>query len=124
VLGDNYRARINRIVLDITANSIGKPEIRPTKDVEDAILQLRSFLFDALYRNPIVKGEEKKAHEMLKSLFEYFVKHPDEIPEDYKRLIDEDGAESAVCDYISGMTDHYAIVTYQNLFIPKGWHMR
>jgi len=124
VLGNNYRARINHLVLDIAANSVGKTEIRPSKPVEDAMLKLRSFLFDALYRNPVVKGEETKANEMLKLLFEYFVKHPDEIPVDYKRLIEEDGIEQAVCDYISGMTDHYAIDVYQNLFIPKGWHMR
>ncbi len=124
VLGNNYKARINSMVLDIIMNSDGKDTILPSKPVEEAMLKLRSYLFDVLYRNPVVKGEEKKADEMLKMLFEYFIKHPDEIPNDYKRLIEEDGIETAVCDYISGMSDNYAVDVYQNLFIPKGWQMR
>ncbi len=124
VLGGKYKTRINSMVLDIIMNSEGKNIVSPSKPVEKAMLSLRSYLFDVLYTNPVVKGEEKKADEMLKMLFEYFVKHPDEIPADYRRLIDEDGIETAVCDYISGMSDNYAVDVYQNLFVPKGWHMR
>ncbi len=124
VLGENFTTRINSMVLDIIMNSEGKNIVSPSKPVEEAMLSLRSYLFDVLYTNPVVKGEEKKADEMLKMLFEYFVKHPDEIPFDYRRLIDEDGIETAVCDYISGMSDNYAVDVYQNLFVPKGWHMR
>ena len=82
---------------------------------------LRSFLFEHVYLNPIAKGEESKAQEMLVKLFEYYVKNPQKMPELYTRNLETEGVRRCVCDYISGMTDRYAIELYNELFIPRMW---
>ena len=78
-------------------------------------------MFERVYRNPIAKGEESKAQDMLMYLFEYFVKHPDKMPDLYKKRLYIDSAERCACDFISGMTDRYAIEVYTDLCIPKVW---
>ena len=91
------------------------------QDVQEATDQLREFLFAHVYKNPIAKGEESKAQDMLMYLFEYYVRHPDKLPEFYRNRCDTDGAERCACDFISGMTDRYAIEVYTDLCIPKVW---
>ncbi|MCL2517581.1 MAG: deoxyguanosinetriphosphate triphosphohydrolase, partial [Oscillospiraceae bacterium] len=71
---------------------------------------------------PIAKGEESKAEALLESLYKYFIKNSDKLPEEYSNIIKEEGIERAVCDYISGMTDRYAINMYKQLFIPEVWN--
>ena len=121
VLGDRHSQRINTMVTAIINASTDKPEISMLPDVREAMDKLRNFLFETVYLNPIAKGEETKAKEMLAFLFEFFVKHPDKMPEFYVKNIGEESVERCVCDYISGMTDRYAIETYRELFIPKVW---
>ena len=124
VLGDRHSQRINTMVTAIINASADKPEICMTADVGEAMDKLRSFLFETVYLNPLAKSEETKAKEMLAFLFEYFVKHPDKMPELYVRNIGEESVERCVCDYISGMTDRYAIDLYSELFIPRVWRGR
>ena len=88
------------------------------------MLDLRSFMFERVYRNPVAKGEESKAKEMLQRLFEYYVNHPEAMPEDFQPQLSFDGMERIVCDYIAGMTDKYAVDKYSEIFIPTGWHVR
>ena len=92
--------------------------------MNQALLDLRSFMFDNVYRNPVAKGEECKAKVMLTKLFEYYVAHPEALPQDFHPQMSFDGLERIVCDYIAGMTDNYAVDKYTEIFIPMGWQAR
>ena len=81
-------------------------------------------MFENVYRNPVAKGEEGKAQDMIHALFDYYVSHPDELPSDFQTIRVEEGIERAVCDYVSGMTDNFAVETYSALFIPKAWTVK
>jgi dGTPase len=78
-------------------------------------------MFDAVYTNSVAKAQDGRAKELLAQLFYHFVKYPEEMPEFYQSNIESDGVERCVCDFISGMTDRYAIDTYKELFIPRVW---
>ncbi len=121
VLGDSHGVRINTMVSSVIEASTGKNEISMTPEVGAAMSGLRSFLFEAVYHNPVAKGEESKAMDMLARMYEYFVSHPERIPEPYSRFIESDSVERCACDYIAGMTDRSAIDTYKELFVPAVW---
>ena len=93
-------------------------------DVAQAMDQLRTFMFARVYTNPVAKGEESKAKDMLCRLFEYYMKNPMKLPADFLPQLDFDGMERIVCDYIAGMTDRYAVHKYSELFIPATWQVR
>ena len=124
ILGERHSQRINTMVTAVISASADSPIISMTPEVGEAMDKLRTFLFETVYLNPIAKGEENKAKDMLAFLFEYFVKHPEKMPELYVRNIGEESVERCVCDYISGMTDRYAIDLYSELFIPRVWRGR
>ena len=124
VLGQTHRDRINTLVCDLILVSSEAGAIAMSPDVEKALKDLRSFMFERVYRNPVAKGEEKKAKAMLQRLYEYYIRHPDALPEDFHPQLSFDGMERTVCDYIAGMTDNYAVDKYTELFIPAGWHIR
>ena len=121
VLGDRQSSRINTMVAAIIDGSLNQPAIIMTKEVEEAMLALRQFLFANVYRNPIVKGEDDKAKQLLIQLFEYFKKYPEKMPATYSGNIDRDGVDRCVCDFIAGMTDRYAVRTYESIFMPEVW---
>ena len=121
VLGFTHSRRINTLVSDAIQASQGQEEIRQSPEVGEAMLALKEFMFANVYTNPMAKGEEGKAQDMLRRLFEYFQVNPDELPEDFQVIRAEEGIDRAVCDYIAGMTDPFAVDTFQSLFIPKGW---
>ena len=124
VLGSTHRERINTLVCDAIRVSREAGEILLSPEVEKALQDLRDFMFDHVYRNPAAKGEEQKAKDMLKQLYEYYVTHPEALPEDFQPQLSFDGMERTVCDYIAGMTDNYAVDKYTEIFIPAGWHVR
>ena len=124
VLGYTHKERINTLVCDIIATSRENGGLCMSHDVETALRDLRSFMFENVYRNPVAKGEEKKAREMLHRMFEYYLRHPEALPEDFHPQLSFDGMERTVCDYIAGMTDKYAVDKYAQLFIPSGWNVR
>ena len=121
VLGVGHSERINRMVTSVITASTGKPEIRFTDEVGEATMLLRKFLFENVYTNPVAKSEDNKAQELLARLFEYYVKHPDKMPDLYRNNIESEPIERCVCDFISSMTDRYAIERYTDLFIPQVW---
>ena len=121
VLGESHSQRINTMVTSIIRESTGKPLIAMESEVQEATNRLRTFLFEHVYRNPVAKSEESKAQEMLVRMFDHFVKHPDTMPELYRRNIESESVERCVCDFLSGMTDRYAIEVYSDLYIPKVW---
>jgi len=109
------------MVTSIIQESTDKPEIKMSDAVQAATDELRDFLFEHVYRNPIAKGEEGKAKDLLKRLFEYYVKNPDEMPPLYNLRREIDSTPRRVCDYISSMTDRQAIELHAELYIPKVW---
>lgn len=121
VLGRSKSDRINTLVISVIENS-GR-DITLDMDTEIAFENLHSFMFANVYTNPVCKSEEIKAMDMIKRLYEYFTKNPETLPGEYAVIRDRDGAERAACDYIAGMTDHYAVKTYTNLFVPNSWTM-
>ena len=124
VLGHDHSQRINTLVCDIIRTSTEAGTVCLTPQVEKALKDLRSFMFERVYRNPVAKGEETKARAMLQRLYEYYIAHPEALPEDFHPQLSFDGLGRTVCDYIAGMTDNYAIDKYTEIFIPMGWHVR
>ncbi len=124
ILGHNNSDRIDTLVCDIITTSREAGDIMLTPKVEQALQDLRAFMFEHVYRNPVAKGEETKAKDMLKRLFEYYVQHPEALPEDFQPQLSFDGMERTICDYIAGMTDKYAVDKFSHIFIPMGWHVR
>ena len=121
VLGFTHSARISALVTDAIQASQGQPAIRQSQEVGEAMLSLKDFMFQNVYTNPIAKGEEGKAQDMLRRLFEYYQENPDRLPEDFQSIRIEEGIDRAVCDYVAGMTDPFAVERFKELFIPKGW---
>ena len=124
VLGFTHKARIDALVRDAIEASQGQPEIRQSPGVREAMLALKDFMFDSVYTNPLAKGEEGKAQDMLRMLFEYYQKDPDQLPDDFQAIRAEEGVDRAVCDYIAGMTDPFAVERFKELFIPMGWTVK
>ena len=124
VLGFTHSERINTLTVDIITQSAGKNDIVQSPACLDAMNELREFMFEYVYRSPVAKGEEGKAQDMIRRLFEYYVKDPDKLPPEYQDIRVEEGVERAVCDYISGMTDKYAVDQFSDAFIPKSWSVK
>ena len=124
ILGHTHRDRINTLVCDAIRTSREAGQILLSPHVDKALKDLRSFMFEKVYRNPIAKGEERKAKDLLKRLFDYYYNHPEALPEDFQPQLSFDGMERTVCDYIAGMTDNYAVDKFNEIFIPTGWQVR
>lgn len=124
VLGVSHSQRINTLVTDAIVTSREAGEIRLSPAVDQALKDLRAFMFENVYRNPVAKGEESKAKELLQRLYEFYISHPERLPEDFQPQLSFDGMERTVCDYIAGMTDHYAVDKYTEIFVPEGWNVR
>ncbi|MBE6924973.1 MAG: deoxyguanosinetriphosphate triphosphohydrolase [Ruminococcaceae bacterium] len=123
ILGHNHSQRVNTLVCDAIHTSREAGAVLFSPAVDKALLDLRSFMFERVYRNPVAKGEESKAKDMLQKLFEYYYAHPEALPEDFQPQMSFDGLERTVSDYIAGMTDNYAVDKYTEIFIPMGWHV-
>ena len=124
ILGNNHSQRINTLVCDAITASRETAVITLSSTVEEALHDLREFLFARVYRNPVAKGQEQKAKGMLQRMYEYYYTHPEALPEDFQPQMSFEGMERTVCDYIAGMTDHYAVDKYTEIFIPAGWNVR
>lgn len=120
-LGYSKSQRIDKLVKSVVNNS--KDDIILGEDCADAFAALHSFMFERVYTNPACKSEETKAVEMIKWLYEYYLNHPDEMPELYIMISEREGVERAVCDYVAGMTDRFAVSTFERLFVPNSWMM-
>ena len=123
VLGHSTRERLNTLITDVISTSIDSDQIRMSGRIETAMLELRKFMFEHVYKNPEAKSEEVKVDRMMKLLYQYYSDHPEEMAAEYRRLINERGEskERVVCDYISGMTDQYSTGKFAELFIPQSW---
>ena len=121
-LGSTSSERIETMVHDVVSMSSRSGDILMSEGVWGAMMSLRSFLFERLYSRGDAKWEEPKAYAMLVDLFEYFAAHPDEVPAEYR--LHDDPLDVQVADFVSGMTDRYAIRVYERLKIPRSWRRR
>jgi dGTPase len=118
VLGKTYPDRIDRLVNDLVDHSDG-PDIRLSDEVFAALDVLRDFLFENVYLRPEAREEQEKAIGVVRALFAHYLDHPEDMPEEYHRAPGDQ--PTRVADFISGMTDRYALRTYERLFLPQGW---
>lgn len=121
--GDRNSQRINSIITDIIANS-GDGEIKMSDYMKEAFDAFHEFMFSDVYTNPAAKSEESKVEGILGGIFEYYTKHPWELPSDLQDIVSREGVDRAVCDYVSGMTDGYAMEKYGKIFIPAAWSVK
>jgi dGTPase len=122
IVGYSPRERLNNFIHDIVTQSKGTDDVRMSGDVEMAMRDLREFMFDRVYCNPIAKKEDLKAVSLVKTLYEHYMDHTDELPKFFVELgLRGEPREKVVCDYISSMTDRFAINLYDELYVPKFW---
>ncbi len=121
LFGDSHSKRINNLIINIVENSLDSPVIRFSDDYAKEFDKLRTFMFESVYLNPTAKGEEVKAKALFKSLYFFYLENPNQMPVEYLSIKETDGIERAVADFLSGMTDNYAIHDYERIFVPSGW---
>lgn len=122
-LGDSVRKRLNTLIHDLIINSIDSPVIKMSKEKQEALKELRIYLFSNVYSNPIAKSEEVKAKRMITQMYQYYSENTSELPEKYIKMMDihKESKDRVLCDYISGMTDLYANEQFGRIFIPHAW---
>ena len=121
--GNSTSSRINAMVTDLIRNS-RDGIIQMSEPMAEVFDLFHNFMYDAVYRNPTAKGEEGKVAGILGGIFHYYIDHPDQLPPEFKILAHEDGLERAVCDYVAGMTDDFALRVYSDIFIPAAWQVK
>ncbi len=121
--GKSHRERIDNMVSNVVMYSDDKDFVSMDEANSTELDLLRKFMFENVYRSNKVKREEDlaKIEVVIRSLYEYFLKSPEKLPEEYQIILVEEGVHTAVKDYIAGMTDRYALTLYGELFVPKGW---
>ena len=122
-IGDTTRKRLNTLIHDVVVNSEDQDRIRMSAEMSRAMSDLRKFMFERVYTDPVAKREETKAIRLVQELYHYYTQHPGELPGDYLQMMETRGfpLEQVVCDYIAGMTDPYSIKTLKELYIPQAW---
>lgn len=123
-LGHSHSERINTLVINMIENTMATGVLGMQPEIAASMDALRTFMFERVYTNPVAKGEEVKAKDIIRRLYEYYRNHPDKLPADFIPQLDFEGMDRIVCDYIAGMTDKYAIYKYSEIFIPTAWQVR
>ena len=122
VIGNSNREWIDTFIHDIISVSTDLDDIRMSDEVYDAFHKLRKFMFERVYTNPVAKSQEGKVEDMIKNLYQYYLDHIDKLPDYLKGMMDRGvDKERVVCDYVSSMTDRYAVAVFEEIFVPKSW---
>ena len=123
ILGNSLTKRLNTMIHDIIKNSEDKDDIHMSPDIETAMRSLRKYMFSNVYLNKKAKGQEEQAEGLLKFLFEFYIKHLEQLPEEYvnRMKVNDETEYVAVADYIAGMTDRFAVAKFKELMIPSSW---
>ena len=121
VLGSSSRDRINTMITSIYENSIGKNAVTMGEKEAAALEHLRSFMFEKVYITPVSMKEEERAKRMLSAMYDYFMKNKDKLPAFYLGLSEQYPLEQVICDYLSSMTDKFAVAVFDNIFVPHSW---
>ncbi len=120
-LGCTKSERVNTLVLACVENSADAPLIMLGEQAQQAFDTLHEFMFAQVYMNPVCKSEEGKAIDMVVWLYQYFTARPELLPGEYRIIREEEGCERAAADYIAGMTDRFAVKTFEECFVPRAW---
>ncbi len=120
-LGNNKSARISSLVNSIVENS--DDDIKMDEQTELYYNKLHEFLFEAVYKNPVAKSEETKVLGIIEGIFKYLYKNPEKMGKEFLKYLENASKERVIADYIAGMTDHYAITVYSDIYIPKAWQI-
>ena len=122
-LGNTTTQRFDTFTHDIILNSRGKNDICQSSEIAQAMRDLRDFMFENVYTSKKVKGEEGKAERLVETLYDYFLDNTEKLPALYMMLMKEQGvsAERVVCDYVSSMSDRFAIATFNEIYLPSSW---
>lgn len=121
--GERNSERINSFLTDLIANSTDG-EIRMSDEMQATFDFFHGFMYSDIYTNPVAKGEESKVEGILSVLYEHYAAHPEALPEDFRGVVEREGRERAAVDYISGMTDSYAMEKFGELYIPFAWTVK
>ena len=121
--GDRNSVRINSFVQDLIENS-GDGVIKMSDYMQEAFDFFHKYMYSDVYTNPIAKGEEGKVDGIIGGIFEYYLKNPHKMPKEMQEIAEKEGTARAVCDYVSGMTDGYAMEKYGDIFIPMSWTVK
>ena len=121
VLGQTKSARITTMINSILAHSDG--DVGVGAEENEAFLALRDFMYATVYVDKTAKAEEQKVDKVIGELYEYYLAHVDQMSNFYVQLAYQDNPERAVTDYISGMSDEFAIRTFEDVFVPRKWHV-
>lgn len=121
--GEKNSRRIDAIISDLIENS-GGGRIRMSDRMQETFDYFHAFMYSDVYTNPVAKREEGKVEGILAGLYDYYTSHPEALPEDFSGVIEKEGIERAAVDYISGMTDGYAMEKYGDIFIPFAWTVK
>lgn len=120
ILGETKSKRIDSLIKSVIENSTD--EIRYDDTTKRAHDELREFMFRNVYYAEETNHEKDKACFIVQYLYSYYMKNPMRMPELYRNIAKEESTEIAVCDYISCMTDDFAIDTFTELCVPKSWN--
>ena len=123
VLGRTSRERINSMISSIYRASRGQPQVKMEQEFFDATYCMRDFLFERVYFDNAAKDEEKKARLMIETLFHHLDKHPELLPEFFRGMLERDGKTTVLCDFISSMSDRYAVHFFESIFVPRSWKL-
>ena len=122
-LGERNSERINAFVSDLVSTSMDVG-FGFSPDMQRIYEDFHEYMYDSVYRNPEAKSEESKVTGIISGIYEHYIAAPEELPADYLGIAYREGVDRAVCDYVSGMTDDFALYTYSELFIPAAWSVR
>ena len=123
VLGNTTGERLDRFIHDIVTNSLSKDDILMSPPVAEAMVKMRNFMYDSVYKNSVAKKEEGRAKLLINNLYDYYLVHTEELPDELIKLMEKgETAERVVCDHIAGMTDRYAISKFEEIYIPRVWY--
>ncbi|MCM8710426.1 deoxyguanosinetriphosphate triphosphohydrolase [Clostridium sp. SYSU_GA19001] len=124
LLGNNHSKRIDTLVKDCIYTTLknienGTIEVSLSEDIGNALNDLRTYMFENVYKGEILKIERDKAKFVLEQVFCYFLKNHEKMPEFYKKIAESEGLYQGVADYISGMSDDYCLFLFNSIYVPK-----
>ncbi|MBP5565551.1 MAG: deoxyguanosinetriphosphate triphosphohydrolase [Lachnospiraceae bacterium] len=123
VLGDTTGERLDKFIHDIVTNSLGKNDIIMSPEVADAMVKMKEFMYESVYKNPVAKREEGRAKLLISNLYDYYLVHTECLPKEFINLIEKgEHEERVVCDHIAAMTDRFAIAKFEEIYIPRVWN--
>ena len=121
--GERNSERINSLITDLIENSTDGV-LKMSEEMAETFRFFHSYMFSDVYTNPVAKSEEDKVQGILEKLYETYVKKPELLPEELRAIADREGRERAAVDYISGMTDGYAMEKFGEIYIPFAWTVK